>query len=193
MIRLCVFCGSNIGASPVYAECARALAIELVSRGIEVVYGGGNVGLMGILADTVLATGGTITGVIPQGLVAREVAHAHLSRLHIVGSMHERKAMMASLADGFVAMPGGFGTFEELFEVITWTQLGVHRKPCGLLNTARFYDPLIAFLDHATEERFVRPEHRSLLLHESSPATLLDRLAAFVPPDVPKWMEMDEA
>lgn len=193
MVRVCVFCGSSIGASPVYAESARAFAIELVARGIEVVYGGANVGLMGILADTVLAAGGSVTGVIPQPLVAREIAHARLTHLHIVESMHERKAMMASLADGFVALPGGFGTFEELFEAVTWTQLGVHTKPCGLLNVARFYDPLIAFLDHATDERFVHTDHRALIVHDTMPAALLDRMAAFVPPDVPKWIALDEA
>jgi uncharacterized protein (TIGR00730 family) len=193
VVRLCVFCGANIGASPVYAESVRAFAVELVARGIEVVYGGGNVGLMGILADTVLASGGSIIGVIPEALVAREIAHARLTRLHVVASMHERKAMMASLSDGFVALPGGFGTFEEFFEVVTWTQLGVHAKPCGLLNAARFYDPLIAFLNHATDERFVRTSHRGLVLHDTAPAALLDRMTAFVPPDVPKWIALDEA
>lgn len=192
MTRICVFCGSNIGASPAYADGARAFAIELVSRGIEVVYGGGNVGLMGILADTVLAAGGSVTGVIPQGLMAREVGHTRLTRLHVVSSMHERKAMMASLADGFVALPGGFGTFEEFFEVVTWTQLGVHGKPCGLLNVAHFYDPLIGFLNHAIDERFVRAENRALIVHDTTPAALLDRMTAWVPPDVPRWIRAAE-
>lgn len=190
--RICVFCGSSIGASPVYAEAARAMAIELVSRQIEIVYGGGNVGLMGILADAAMAAGGRIIGVIPRALAAREIAHTRLTELRVVDSMHERKATMADLSDGFVALPGGFGTFEELFEVVTWTQLGVHRKPFGLLNVARFYDPLIAFLDHATEERFIRPEHRALVAHDSIPAPLIERLVTFVPPLVPKWMTVDE-
>ena len=189
---LTVFCGSNAGASAVYADAARAFALELVSRGIELVYGGGNVGLMGVLADAVLAAGGRITGVIPQSLVAREIAHARLTELVVVDSMHARKAIMASRADAFVALPGGFGTFEEFFEVVTWTQLGVHAKPCGLLNVAGFYDPLIAFLDRATDERFIRPAHRDLIQHSANPRVLLDRLASFVPPTVSKWMTAEE-
>jgi uncharacterized protein (TIGR00730 family) len=187
-----VFCGSNSGADPVYADAARAFAKEAVSRGLELVYGGGKVGLMGILADTVLEAGGRIVGVIPRTLAGREVAHAHLTHLHIVDSMHQRKALMASQADTFVALPGGFGTFEEFFEAITWTQLGIHSKPCGLLNVAGFYDPLITFLDHATHEHFIRDEHRQLVVHDTEPSLLLDRLAAFVPPNVPKWMSVDK-
>jgi uncharacterized protein (TIGR00730 family) len=191
--RLCVFCGSNIGASPIYTHATRALTIELVARGVEVVYGGGNVGLMGILADAVLAAGGRVVGVMPRPLVAREIAHAHLSHLHVVDSMHERKALMTELADGFLALPGGFGTLEEFFEVVTWTQLGVHAKPCGLLNVNGFFDPLIEFLDHATDERFIRAEHRDLIIHDPRPAALLDRMEAFVVPDLPKWLRQDEA
>lgn len=192
VLRVAVFCGSNSGASPVYADAARALALELVSRDISVVYGGGNVGLMGILADAVLAAGGRITGVIPQSLVAREIAHARLTELVVVESMHERKAIMASRADAFVALPGGFGTFEEFFEVVTWTQLGVHAKPCGLLNAAGFYDPLIAFLDRATAERFIRPAHRELIQHSADPRALVERLASFIPPTVSKWITAEE-
>jgi uncharacterized protein (TIGR00730 family) len=190
--RLCVFCGSNIGDNPIYTQATRALAVELVSRDIEVVYGGGNVGLMGILADAVIAAGGRIVGVMPRALVDREIAHAHLTQLHVVDSMHERKAQMSRLADGFLALPGGFGTLDEFFEAVTWTQLGVHRKPCGLLNVARFYDPLIEFLEHATDEHFVHPEHRAIVLHDPRPAALLDRMEAFVVPDIPKWLRQDE-
>jgi uncharacterized protein (TIGR00730 family) len=189
---LAVFCGSNSGASSVYADAARTLALELVSRGITVVYGGGNVGLMGILADAVLTAGGCITGVIPQSLVAREIAHAGLTELLVVESMHERKALMALRADAFVALPGGFGTFEEFFEVVTWTQLGVHAKPCGLLNVAGFYDPLIAFLDRATDERFIKPAHRGLIQHSADPRELVEQLARFVPPVVSKWITTEE-
>lgn len=165
---------------------------ELVARGMGLVYGGGHVGLMGVIADAVLEAGGEAIGVIPHALAAREIAHQRLTTLHVVASMHERKAMMADLADAFVAMPGGFGTYEELFEAITWTQLGLHKKPCGLLNVAGFFDPVVGFIDHAVAEQFIRPQHRAVLLVESEPARLLDALQAVTLPEVPKWIRPDE-
>lgn len=190
--RIAVFCGSSIGADPAYAEAARALAVELVSRRLELVYGGGNVGLMGVLADAALAASGRVIGVIPQPLAAREIAHRKLTELRVVASMHERKAVMAALADGFVALPGGFGTFEEIFEAITWTQLGVHAKPCGFLNVRGYFDPLIAFLDRAAGQGFISLANRRLVLDATGPATLLDAFAAFDPPSVPAWIELDQ-
>ena len=189
MKRLCVFTGSNSGARAAYADVARELGTLLASRGIGLVYGGGRVGLMGTVADAVLAAGGEAIGVIPEALVAREVAHANLTRLHVVGSMHERKALMADLADAFIAMPGGWGTLEELFEVITWAQLGLHRKPCGLLNVEGYFDGLLAFLDHTIRERFVRAENAALLAVAAAPAELLDRLGSATPPAVEKWLD----
>lgn len=165
----------------------------LVDRGLSLVYGGGHVGLMGVIADAVLDAGGEAIGVIPHALNRREIAHLRLSALHVVDSMHERKAMMARLADAFIAMPGGFGTYEEFFEAVTWTQLGVHKKPCGLLNVAGFYDPIVQFLDHAVREHFIRPEHRETVLVAADPAHLLDRLERAVLPDVPKWIGLAEA
>jgi uncharacterized protein (TIGR00730 family) len=165
----------------------------LVDRGLSLVYGGGHVGLMGILADAVLEAGGEAVGVIPHALNSREIAHLNLTTLHVVDSMHERKAKMAAMSDAFVAMPGGFGTYEEFFEAVTWTQLGVHKKPCGLLNVAGFYDPIIQFLDHAVREQFIRPAHRETVLVDSDPARLLDKLTAVVLPDVPKWIGLAEA
>lgn len=189
MRRICVFCGSSPGARPAYAAAAREMGRALAERGIGLVYGGGRVGLMGVVADAVLAAGGEAVGVIPDALMRREVGHGGLTELHVVDSMHERKARMADLSDGFVALPGGFGTFEEFCEVLTWSQLGIHPKPCGLLNTAGYYAPLLAMFDHAVSESFVRPQHRALVLEEADPARLLDRLAAFVPPRTEKWME----
>jgi hypothetical protein len=155
------------------------------------VYGGGNIGLMGVVADAVLAAGGEAIGVIPRGFVEKEVAHDGLSDLRIVSSMHERKAMMADLADAFVALPGGLGTLEEMFETWTWGQLGLHAKPCGLLDVAGYYGPLLAFLDHAVAEGFIKPRHRALLLAERDPGALLDRLAAFRPPRIEKWLDRE--
>ncbi|MBZ8133132.1 TIGR00730 family Rossman fold protein [Afifella sp. IM 167] len=192
MRALCVFCGSNEGARPEYAAAARALAAEISGRGITLVYGGAKVGLMGILADTALAAGGRVVGVMPQALVAKEVAHRGLTELHEVASMHERKAMMGDLSDGFIALPGGAGTLEEVFEVWTWGQLGHHRKPVGLLNVAGFYDGLVGFLDHQAEERFMRPEHRAMLMVEDGPAALIDRFAAYEAPSVQKWISREE-
>jgi uncharacterized protein (TIGR00730 family) len=189
--RVCVYAGSNPGADPAYAEAARAFAGVLAARGIGLVYGGGHVGLMGVLADTALAAGGEVIGVMPQGLVDREIAHTGLTELRVVGSMHERKALMAELADAFVAVPGGIGTLEELIEVYTWSQLGLHAKACGVLNVQGYYDHLAAFLDHAVEEEFLRPQHRAVLTVAEEPAELLDRLAAYEPPTVGKWVELD--
>jgi uncharacterized protein (TIGR00730 family) len=185
---LCVYCGSNTGADPEFASATRAMAALLAGRGIRVVYGGGAVGLMGVLADAALAAGGEVVGVIPQALMDREIGHTGLTELHVVGSMHERKALMAELADGFVALPGGVGTLEELVEVYTWSQLGLHRKPLGLLNVSGYYDGLAAFLDHAVREQFLRPEHRAVLVVESEPEALLERLEHAEPPRLVKWL-----
>jgi uncharacterized protein (TIGR00730 family) len=172
---ICVFTGSRHGTHPEYGEGARQLARELVERNYGMVYGGGNVGLMKVIADTVLELGGHVTGIIPDSLVTKEVAHRGLSDLRIVHSMHERKALMAELSDGFIAMPGGIGTMEEFFEVLSWAQLGIHRKPCGLLNTAGYYDRLIDFLDHAVDHDFLKPKHRSLLILANEPPEILRR------------------
>lgn len=189
--RLCVFCGSNGGRREAYLDAARELGGEMARRGITLVYGGGNVGIMGVIADAVLEVGGHVIGVIPQALKRRELAHAGLTELHVTSSMHERKALMAELSDGFIALPGGLGTFEEFLEILTWAQLGIHRKPCALLNVAGYYDPLVTFLDHSVTERFVRPEHRAMMLVEESPASLLDQMAAYTPPQVEKWIDQD--
>jgi len=192
MKRVTVFCGSSRGARPAYTDAARQMAAALVRRGLGLVYGGGCVGLMGTLADAVLAEGGEVIGVIPEALVQWEVAHRGCTELRVVGSMHERKALMAELADAFIALPGGYGTVEELCEVLTWSQLGLHVKPCGLLNVEGYYDPLLALLDHSVQERFLRPVHRSLLLQEREPERLLDLLEAFTPPPLDKWIDRDE-
>ena len=173
---ICVYCGANAGASPRFAEEARVLARALVERNLSLVYGGGKVGLMGVIADEVLRLGGEVTGVIPTALVEREVGHTGLTRQFIVKDMHERKAMMAQLADGFIAMPGGLGTLEELFEVLTWAQLGIHSKPIGLLNVDGYYDGLVNFVRHATEQELVRPQHAALMMVEHAPEALLRRL-----------------
>ncbi len=189
MKRICIFTGSSPGSRPDYANAAQTMARELVASGLELVYGGGKVGLMGVLADAVLAAGGKAIGVIPEALVQREIAHPGLTELLVVSSMHERKAMMSELADAFVALPGGLGTLEELFEVLTWAQLGLHAKPCGLLNVAGYYDPLLAFLDRTVEERFVNAQHRGMIVTAAAPRELLDRLASHRPPVVPKWLD----
>ena len=186
--RICVFCGSSPGARTGYSEAAKSLARYLAANKIAVVYGGGNVGLMGTLADATLEAGGEIIGVIPQALVNREVSHTRIPDLRVVGSMHERKAMMADLSDAFIAMPGGFGTFEEFCEVLTWTQLGLHRKPCGLLNVEGYYDPLLALFDHAVTEQFVKPANRQMVISEISPELLVDRLLKYDVPVVSKWI-----
>jgi uncharacterized protein (TIGR00730 family) len=190
--RVCVFCGSNPGRRPEYVQAAREMGRVLAERGHGLVYGGGKTGLMGVVADTVLAAGGEVLGVIPEALMAREVGHPGLTQLHVVKTMHERKAMMADLCDGFVALPGGFGTFEEFCEVLTWSQLGFHPKPCGLLNVAGYYDTLLALFDHATAEGFVPPAHRTIVIEDTDPARLLDRFATFTPPTTAKWIHADE-
>jgi uncharacterized protein (TIGR00730 family) len=190
MRRVCVYAGSNPGSHPDYADAARALATTLADRDIGLVYGGGRVGLMGVLADTMLAAGGEAIGVMPQALIDREIGHSGLTELKVVDSMHERKARMAELSDAFVAVPGGIGTLEELIEVYTWSQLGIHHKPCGVLNVRGYYDHLAAFLDHAVTQGFLRPQHRAVLSVASEPAELLDRLAAYEPPTVGKWTQL---
>ena len=187
-MRICVYAGSNPGADPAYAEAAADLARLLAQRGIGVVYGGAHRGLMGILADTALEAGGEVIGVMPQALVDREIAHTGLTELHVVASMHERKALMAELADGFVALPGGAGTLEELIEVYTWSQLGLHDKPLGVLNVRGYYDALTALLDHAVRERFLRPEHRAAMHTAGSPAELLDAFEGWRPSTAGKWL-----
>jgi uncharacterized protein (TIGR00730 family) len=189
---ICVFCGSNPGARPDYAEAARALAHELCARGLGLVYGGASVGVMAAVADAVLARGGRVIGVIPQALLARELAHPALTELHVVGTMHERKARMVDLSDGFVALPGGYGTLDELFEVMTWAQLGLHEKPCGLLDVADYFAHLVRFIDHTVAERMVRAEHRELLIRERDPAALLDAMAAYTPPRLTKWIDRQD-
>lgn len=186
--RLCVFCGSSHGAHPAYIEAAKQVGAELARRGIALVYGGGNVGLMGVLADSVLASAGEVIGVIPEALMTKEVGHRGLPDLRIVKTMHERKALMAELSDGFIALPGGIGTFEEFFEIVTWAQLGLHSKPCALLNVNGFYDPLLRLLDHAIEERFVKPKQRALVLVETDFKVLVDRMAHHHVPHEPKWI-----
>lgn len=193
MKSLCIYCGASSGASPVYAEVARSMAAAMVENGIALVYGGGRVGLMGVIADEVLRLGGQATGVIPQALMDREIGHTGLTKLHVVQDMHERKALMAELADGFAALPGGVGTLEELFEVFTWSQLGLHNKPVALLNAAGYYDGLVAFLEHAVRERFLNPEQAAVLLYESQPAPLLARLQSFSPPARVRSYEQQQA
>jgi uncharacterized protein (TIGR00730 family) len=192
MRAVCVFCGSSPGADPAYRQAATSLGHEIARRGLRLVYGGGNVGLMGVLADAALAAGGEVIGVIPRALQAREVGHRGLTDLVVVETMHDRKARMADLADAFVALPGGYGTFEEFCEVLTWTQLGVHAKPCGLLNVNGFYDPLLALFDRATAERFVKPQNRALVLTSTTAEGLLDTLAAWVPVRTDKWLDRDQ-
>jgi uncharacterized protein (TIGR00730 family) len=192
MKRVCVYCGSSVGNQPIYRDMAEAMGALLARRGIGLVYGGGNVGLMGIVADAALAGGGEVIGVIPHALANREIAHAGVTDLRVVDSMHTRKALMADLSDAFIAMPGGVGTFEEFFEAVTWTQLGVHRKPCGLLNAGAFYSPLAAFIDQAVTEGFIKPIHRAMIVVDDDPERLLDSLATIELPDVPKWIRPEE-
>ncbi len=190
MKRVCVFAGSSAGARADYVTAAAELGRVLAARGIGLVYGGARVGLMGAVADAVLADGGEVIGVIPQSLVEKEVAHTGLTDLRIVTSMHQRKALMADLSDAFIALPGGWGTLDEMFEILTWAQLGLHRKPCGLLNAEGYFDRLLAFLDHTIEEGFVRREYGSLLSISAAPASLLDAMQAQTPPTVEKWIDV---
>lgn len=189
MTRLAVYCGSSPGGDPAYADAARALGREMAARGIGLVFGGGHVGLMGTIADAVLAAGGEAIGVIPTALRDKELAHKGCTELHIVSTMHERKALMADLANGFIAMPGGFGTLEEIFEMLTWGQLGYHPKPCGFLNVGGYYDALFVFLDGCVEARFVTRVHRDMIIASSEPDTLLDEIRVFQPPDQAKWLD----
>jgi len=191
MRRICVFSGSSPGARPEYAAAARLLGAALAGRGLGLVYGGAKVGLMGVVADAVLAGGGEVIGIIPKRLMTKELAHTGLAELRVVASMHDRKREMADLADAFVALPGGIGTLEELTEVLSWAQLGLHAKPCGVLEVAGYFERLVGFLDHAVTERFLQPAHRAMLVVGDDPDTLLDRLAAYRAPVVEKWLDRD--
>ena len=193
MNRLCVFCGSRNGSDGIFASAARDLGRELARREIELVYGGGNVGLMGVIADAVLEAGGRVTGVIPDALAVKELAHRDIQDLRVVGSMHERKALMAKLADGFVAMPGGLGTLEEFFEVLTWGQLGFHGKPVALFNVDGYFDGLLSFIEHAVSHRFIRGEHGRMVIAESSIEALLRRMMEYGPPSISKWNERESS
>lgn len=186
-----MFCGSSAGSRPEYRACAEELGAELTRNNIGLVYGGGNVGLMGALADAVLKTGGDAIGVIPEHLMAHEIGHKNLTKLHIVHSMHERKALMADLSDAFIALPGGFGTFEEFFEVLTWSQLGLHKKPCGIMNVLGYYTPLLAMLDHAVKEEFLKGDNRELVLARDTAKELLKALEEWRPVHVEKWLDRD--
>ncbi len=188
--RICVFCGSSVGARPSYREAAQRLGEFLAERGIGVVFGGGGIGLMGAVADAALAKGGEVIGVIPESLVRREIGHRGVTKLHVVETMHQRKALMADLSNAFIALPGGYGTLEEFCEAITWSQLGIQRKPCGLLNIEGYWDGLLAFLDHAVDEQFVRPENSELVLVARRPELMLERLEEWTPPaHIEKWLD----
>jgi len=186
---ICVFCGSSPGNDPAYAEAASQLGRTLAERNTTLVYGGGHVGLMGVVADAALGAGGEVIGVMPKSLVEREIGHTGLTKLHVVHSMHERKALMSRLSAGFIALPGGNGTLEEFFEVLTWAQLGEHYKPCGLLNVAGYYDPLLTVFDQMVERAFLKEEHRKLVLVEEDPASLLQRFKSYEPPKTVKWID----
>lgn len=189
MRRICVFCGSSLGARPAYSAAAEQVGRHLAERGIGLVYGGGKIGLMGALADAALESGGEAVGVIPGHLVTREIGHKGLTKMYVVGSMHERKAMMADLSDGFIALPGGFGTFEEFCEVLTWSQLGLHKKPCGLLNVEGYYSPMLEMFDHAVSEGFVRGENRGIVLAHSDIGKLVEMMERWVPINGEKWLD----
>lgn len=192
MKRICVFCGSNPGVNPVYMKTAEKTGRFLAENKIELVFGGGRVGLMGKIADTVMANNGKVIGIIPRSLAEKEVAHGGLTELLIVKSMHERKALMEEMSDGFIALPGGFGTFEELCEIITWAQLGIHDKPCGFLNINGYYDSLIELFDKATNEAFIRPEHRKLVLIENKIEDLYELMKNYEPPFIEKWISDEQ-
>ncbi|HKG23831.1 MAG TPA: TIGR00730 family Rossman fold protein [Blastocatellia bacterium] len=192
MKRICVFCGSSSGTSPAYLQTATRLGEIIAARGIGLVYGGARCGLMGAVANAAIENGGEVIGVIPEALIEKEIAHVGVSDLRIVGSMHERKMLMSDLADAFIAMPGGMGTVEEFCEILTWAQLGLHKKPCGLLNVEDYYHHLISFLDHAVAERFVKPEHRSLLVIDEEPQRLIERLESYEMPAVSKWIDRQD-
>jgi len=190
---ICVFCGSNTGVGTAYAEAARRLAQAIAGRRLRLVYGGGSIGLMGVLGEAALAAGGHVTGVTPRRLLEKEVVHRGLTELRVVETMLERKALMAELSDAFIALPGGLGTLDELFEMLTWSQLGIHRKPCALLDVDDYYGKLAAFLDHAVAQRFITPQHRAMLIVERDPEAVLDRLASTPLPEVSKWMDRKPA
>lgn len=192
MRRVCVFLGSALGTDSKYEQAAKDLGGEIATRGLGLVYGGASVGLMGAVADACLAAGGEVVGVMPQALVDREVAHTGLTKLHVVKSMHERKALMAELSDGFIALPGGLGTLEELFEVLTWAQLGYHRKPCGALDVGGYFKLLQAFLDHSVQQGFIRSQHRGILMSATTPAQLLDLFRDWQPAYAPKWIKTEK-
>ena len=192
MKHVCVFCGSSEGSRPIYAEAARHMGQELARRGLGLVYGGGKVGLMGAVADAALEAGGEVVGVIPDALVSKEIGHKGLSELHVVGSMHERKKLMADLSDGFVALPGGYGTFEELLEVLSWAQLSIHEKRWSLLDVVGYWRPLVSLFDRAVAEGFVRPDHRELVLMAEKPDELLDLMTRHEPPASKKWIDPEE-
>ena len=187
--RLCVYCGSNYGSRPEYNQAARELARVMVNKNIGLVYGGASIGVMGEIADAVLKEGGEVIGVIPKELLVREAAHTGITELREVNTMHERKAMMAELSDGFIALPGGLGTIEEFFEIWTWAQLGMHQKPCGLLNAGRYYDKLIEFIDHAVSERFIKEVYRSMVFVEEQPHILLQKFESYEAPEVARWID----
>ena len=189
MKRLCVYCGSSSGRLPDYAQVARQLARAMVNRNIGLVYGGASVGIMGEIANAVLEEGGDVIGIIPKGLFRKEVAHTGITELREVDSMHDRKSLMADLSDGFIALPGGLGTIEEIFEIITWSQLGMHRKPCGLLNVCHYYDKLIGFLDHAVSEQFIKEAHHSTILVDECPEALLEKFEVYEAPETVKWVD----
>jgi uncharacterized protein (TIGR00730 family) len=193
MNRICIFCGSSTGVRSEYADAAKAMGQALLRRRIGLVYGGGCVGLMGTVADAVMGGGGEVIGVIPEALVTRELAHGDITQLIIVHSMHDRKAKMAELADAFIALPGGYGTFEEFCEILTWAQLGLHRKPCGILNVNNYYEPLLRLFDNAVAEGFLRPGNRRLVIEETDPSRLLDMLETYIPPQTEKWIRGDES
>jgi uncharacterized protein (TIGR00730 family) len=190
--NICVYCGSSPGNDPAYSLAAKRVAKELCERDITLVFGGGAVGIMGVVADAVLKLGGQAIGVIPKSLAIKEVAHENLTEMHVVATMHERKAMMSELADGFIALPGGWGTLEEIFEMLTWAQLGFHEKPCGLMNVEGYFDGLIAFLENSFTQKFVKELYRPLLMTSDQPAELLDRFAVYQAPKVRKWVSEDE-
>ena len=192
MKQVCIFCGSYKGTQPIYITAAHAMGRGLAQRGLGLVYGGGRVGLMGAVADGTLAGGGKAVGIIPQSLVDRELAHKGLSELHVVDSMHTRKAMMADIADAFIAMPGGFGTLDELFEIITWAQLGFHHKPIALLNIGGYFDTMLTFIEHMATEGFIKPEHRNAMLVKNQVDDLLDSLLTYQPPQLEKWIKKPE-
>lgn len=191
-MRLCVFCGSKSGDDPAFMEGAIALGHEMARRGIEMVYGGGRVGMMGTIADAVMEAGGDAIGVIPRALRKLELAHPGISQLHVVGSMHERKKVMADLSDGFITLPGGFGTMEEFFETVTWSLLGIHHKPCGIVNTAGYFDPLLELIDGFISHSFASAEHRRLIVADDDPIRLLDRIIDYRPPRLMEWIDDDE-